>query len=162
MRRMCTSIGISTSGARPLRKRVHYCGLIDGVWALRLGFEKPGMARLEGHGQNCPQFTGERKCCGHYFQRRFWSARSPAVRWRRRRMPAVRCLQSPRAFPPRLMRQSPGPRTRIEHRRTRGGGNKMPKHSSVDANLDQFMETMARVLEISKALTNMSTYVELL
>jgi hypothetical protein len=22
--------------------------LIDGVWALRLGFEKPGMARLEG------------------------------------------------------------------------------------------------------------------
>jgi len=38
----------------------------------------------------------------------------------------------------------------------------MPKHSSVDANLDQFMEAMARVLEISKALTNMSTYVELL
>src|SRR5437660_3453452 len=32
------------------------------------------MARLEGHGQNCPQFTRERKCCGHYFQRRFWSA----------------------------------------------------------------------------------------
>ena len=25
-----------------------------------------------------------------------------------RQMPAVRCLQSPRAFPPRLMRQSPG------------------------------------------------------
>ena len=45
---------------------------------------------------------------GDYFQRRFWSARSPEVRWRRRQMPAVRCLQSPRAFPPRLMRQSPG------------------------------------------------------
>src|SRR5271155_1643489 len=26
MRRMCTSIGISTSGARPLRKQVHYYG----------------------------------------------------------------------------------------------------------------------------------------
>src|ERR1700722_9200580 len=46
--------------------------LIDGVWALRLGFEKTGMARVEGHGQNCPQSTRERKCCGHYFQRRFW------------------------------------------------------------------------------------------
>ena len=28
-------------------------------------------------------------------------------------MPAVRCLRNPRAFPPRSMRQSPGPRTRI-------------------------------------------------
>jgi len=25
--------------------------LIDGVWALRFVFEKPGMARLEGHGR---------------------------------------------------------------------------------------------------------------
>ncbi len=50
MRRMCTSIGISTSGARPLRKQVHHFGLIDGVWALRFVFEEPGMARLEGHG----------------------------------------------------------------------------------------------------------------
>jgi len=45
---------------------------------------------------------------------RFWPARSPEVPCRRRRMPAVRCLQSRRAFQPRLMPQSPGPRTRIE------------------------------------------------
>jgi hypothetical protein len=28
---MCTSIGISTSGARPLRKHVHYCGKTQAV-----------------------------------------------------------------------------------------------------------------------------------
>jgi hypothetical protein len=39
-----------------------------------------------------------KKCCGHYFQRRFWPARSPEVRLRRRGMPAVRCLRNPRAF----------------------------------------------------------------
>ena len=36
MRRMCTSIGISTSGARPLRRQVHPAVLMDGVWTLRL------------------------------------------------------------------------------------------------------------------------------
>jgi hypothetical protein len=30
-------------------------------------------------------------------------------------MPVVRCLRNPRAFPPRSMRQSPGPRTRIDN-----------------------------------------------
>ncbi len=29
--------------------------MIDGVWALRLGFEILGMARLEGHGQKFPR-----------------------------------------------------------------------------------------------------------
>ena len=37
--------------------------------------------------------------------------RSPELRWRRHRMPAVRCLRIPRTFPLRSMRQSPGPRT---------------------------------------------------
>ena len=61
-----------------------------------------------------PPFTRENTCCAHCFQRRFWPARSPVVRWRRRRMPAVRCLRNPREFPPRSIGQSPGPRTRIE------------------------------------------------
>src|SRR5271169_6147219 len=52
MQRMCTLIGISTSGARPLRKQVHY---IDGVWpfawSLKIGYgafgREGGIARLD-------------------------------------------------------------------------------------------------------------------
>jgi hypothetical protein len=52
-----------------------------------------GKRPRRGH---CPLFAREKKCCGHYFQRRFWPARSPEVRWRRRRMPAVRCFGTQR------------------------------------------------------------------
>ena len=48
MRRLRTLIGTWTSGARPLRRQVHYCCFV------RRCVGPPDMTRLKGHGQNCP------------------------------------------------------------------------------------------------------------
>src|SRR5204863_4814152 len=62
MRRMCTSIGNSTSGARPLRKQVHHDGFDRRCVRPSLRLRKTGGGMLGKACAELPSMTRKRKC----------------------------------------------------------------------------------------------------